>query len=450
MPFHKIKKLIRGRICASKNINDAMVNTCWLSAEKVFRMALGLTVGAWMARYLGPDKFGTYNFIIAMFTLFFGFSRMGLDNIVIRDLVKGKKDKNALLGSALLLKLLSGLGAMGLLLAAISYLRPDDKEIFLMACLISVGFIFQSFSVIEFWFASQVRSKYVAIAKIAALLVYALTTVVLIVAKASLLAFVFVYLLEIVMTYLGIVCFYSLKEQSITKWKANLSTVKELLFESWPLLLSAIAVTVYIKIDAIMLAEMIGDVETGIYSAATRISEAWYFIPVAITSSVSPMLMKSKEKGEEIYLKRLGMLFNLLSALTIFVAIIVTLFSAGIISILFGEEYARSASVLSVHVWAGVFVALGVSQSVWLINEGYTKFAMARTVAGMVSNIILNIFMIPVYGAIGAAVATVISYIISGVVANFFYNKHTRKIMILQIKSLSLLGLKNIKEVMHD
>ncbi|MCP4392977.1 MAG: flippase [Alphaproteobacteria bacterium] len=450
MPFHELSVKIKDITKAHQNLSKAVVNTCWLAFEKVVRLSLGITVGAWMARYLGPDKFGTYSYIIALFTLFYGFSRLGLDNILIRDLVKNSKDKNELLGSAFLLKVFSGFVSIGLMVLTVDYLRPDEPYVKLMALIVSLGFVLQAFSVIEFWFSSQVKAKYTVFAKMFAFVVASIATVVLILMNAPLISFVKVYLFEIALISVGSVCVYCLKEQSITKWKARYSIAKELLAESWPLLLSAIAVTVYLKVDTLMIANMVGDKETGIYNAAVRVSEVWYFIPMAIVSSITPLLIKSKERSKSLFMNRLGMLFNVLSALTILVSLLVTFFSEDIIRILFGEEYQRSASILSVHVWASVFVALGVAQSVWIVNEGYTKFALFRTSLGMLANIMLNIFLIPIHGAMGAAIATIISYAVSGLVSNVFYNRDTRDVFLLQLKSLFLYDLKGISSCIAD
>jgi PST family polysaccharide transporter len=184
-----------------------------------------------------------------------------------------------------------------------------------------------------------------------------------------------------------------------------------------------------------MLGQMIGDKAVGLYSAATRISEVWYFIPVAIASSVSPAIYAAKEVSEALYYQRIKQFLRLLSLLSIVLAVPMSFLSGTIITVLFGKSYEASASILAIHIWASLFVFMGVGTSSWFIAEGLTQFALRRTIIGAITNVFLNIFLIPAYGGVGAAIATVISQAFASFLSNATHPK-TRKIFNIQVKCL--------------
>ena len=188
------------------------------------------------------------------------------------------------------------------------------------------------------------------------------------------------------------------------------------------------------KIDQIMLGQMKGDIEVGIYSAAVRVSELWYFIPTAIVSSVSPSIYAAKEKSERHYYKRIGQLLRLLTYISLAIAIPMTFLSKNVILIMFREEYIEAAKILAVHIWASLFVFMGVATLPWFIAEGLNHVSLGKTLLGAVMNVILNFLLIPEYGGLGAAIATISSQ----AVAAFFSNaldKRTRKLFKIQLQS---------------
>ena len=190
---------------------------------------------------------------------------------------------------------------------------------------------------------------------------------------------------------------------------------------------------VYMRLDMVMLEMMRGSFAVGVYSAATRISEVWYFIPMAIVSSVSPSIMRVKN-DPALLNSRLRKLFSLMTLIACVIGSIVALSSHFIIRILYSNSYSGAAPVLAVHVWASVFVFLGVAQSPWDLTKNLTKLALYRTVMGAIINVAMNLYLIPRYSALGAAIATVVSYSISGVFANIF-SAQTRPIFYMQMRS---------------
>jgi O-antigen/teichoic acid export membrane protein len=233
-------------------------------------------------------------------------------------------------------------------------------------------------------------------------------------------------------TALALIIVYHMSGQRISTWLLNLHRAKVLLRDSWPLLISALTAVLYLRMDVIMLGEMHSEAAVGIYGAATRISEAWYFIPTALVASLQPSIMQAKAHSEELFQARLRNVYNLMSALSISVAMVVTLFADKLVWLLFGQSYEAAGTVLVVHVWAAVAVSLGVASSQYLVVENLQKISMYRTTVGLLCNLGLNVFLIPRYGAWGAAVATLISYSVSTLSMGIFMQGRQQTVMMLR------------------
>ncbi|MES1168032.1 MAG: polysaccharide biosynthesis C-terminal domain-containing protein, partial [Oleiharenicola lentus] len=210
-----------------------------------------------------------------------------------------------------------------------------------------------------------------------------------------------------------------------------------LLREAWPLMLTSLAVIVYMKIDEVMLRQMAGPAAVGVYAAAVRISELWYFVPVALASSVLPALLRTRERDAVHYRARLQQFFDLNAGLAYGSAIPLALASGWITRLAYGEAFAAAGPVLAVHIWASLFVFLGVARGQWLVNEGHTRFYFLATLAGAVTNIGLNLVLIPRQGALGAAWATLIAYGLAAWLTTFASGR-TREIAWMQTRAILL------------
>jgi len=436
----RLPAFVQKRLDGRHHLQKVIGNISWLFADKILRMGVGLFVGVWMARYLGPERFGIFSYVIAFVGLFNVVATLGLDSIVVRDLVHDSKLKNEMLGTTFALKLVGAIASIVLTLSVITALRPGDSEIRWMVAILAGGAIFQAFDAIDFWFQSRVESKYSVYAKNGAFLGIACAKIVLILSGAALIAFVWTAFAEVVLGALGLVLAYKISGHRISRWTGNMRLARGLLQRAWPLIFAGAAVAIYVKIDQVMLGEMLGNKAVGIYSAAVRLSELWYFIPVAIVSSVTPALIEARKINEKLYYERLARLFRLVVWIGFAIAIPTTFASGLVIKLIYGQQYMSSGTVLAIHIWAIIAVSLGVAQSVWTVNEGLMKWALVRTSIGAISNIVLNLLLIPVYGVIGAAVATVVSYCLSDVIANAFYKK-TRRIFVLELKAMNPLAV---------
>jgi PST family polysaccharide transporter len=403
--FQKIKKFT-----VSPQLSQIVGNTGWLFSEKILQMVLGLLVGVWVARYLGPTEFGFLNYALIFTSLFSPLAKLGLDRIVVRDIVQNPSDKNKILGSCFLVKFIGGIVAYLLTFVVISKLHPNDIISRNLVMIIGFGLCFQVFYTIDFWFQSQVKSKYTVWSKNLAYVLVNLIKIVLIYVKAPLVYFAWNVLIEVILSAIGLVIAYRLTGEKIQSWKINLSQCKKMLKDSLPLMFSGMVVMIYLRVDIIMLEQIFGSESVGIYSVATRISELWYVVPTAIVSSVSPSIIEAKSLGNTLYEYRLKKLFTLITCLAYAIAIPMSFLATPIVKLMYGEAYIVSGSVLSIHIWASVFVFLGLGKGIWIVAEGLTNFSIISTTCGAVVNVMLNLVLIPQYKEVGAAIATVISY----------------------------------------
>ena len=425
-----------------KEFKSVVTNIGWLFADRILRMGVGLVVGVWIARYLGVEQFGIFNYAISFVGLFSTISSLGIPFLVVRTITHEPENTSKILGTAFWLQILGGCVTLLFSVITISVLRHDDPlMINMVAVLASVG-IFQAFDTIDLWFQSQLKSKYTVLAKNGAFAIITLVKILLIKCDAPLLAFASSTLAETMIGVVWLIYYYTIQGEKIKTWQWSFSLAKRLLNESYPLILSGLAVTIYMKIDQIMLGEMIGSQSVGLYSSATRISEVWYFIPIAISSSVAPAIYAAKNEGNEsLYYRRIRQLLSLVSFISIVVALPMSFLSGNIITMLFGNEYAKAGPILAVHIWAGFFVFTGVGSSPWFIAEHLTHVRMLITIMGAFSNVLLNLYLIPLYGGLGAAIATIISQAIATFIGNIFFPE-TRKIFKLQIQSMLFLAPK--------
>ncbi|MGC2614807.1 MAG: flippase [Terracidiphilus sp.] len=408
-------------------------NMGWLMVDRVIRMGMGLFVGVWVARYLGPAQFGSLNFAAAFVALFGSVTTLGLDGIVVREVLQKAEDTCEILGTTLALRGGAGLVAMAASIGTLALIQRHDRMALLLVSILSLTLVFQALDTIDVFFQSQVRSKITVWAKNAAFLLFVVVRVYLVIAKAPLWTFAVAMTGEVALGAAGLVLGYRLSGGRLSSWRSSKKRATELLKQSWPVIFSAMAVMVYMRLDMVMLKMMQGDFAVGLYAAATRISEVWYFIPMAIVSSVSPAIMRAKDDPALFY-GRLRKLFSLMTLSACVIGSIVALASNAIVRILYSSGYRGAGPVLAVHVWASVFVFLGVAQSPFDVTKSLFKLSLYRIVAGAVINVVMNLYLIPRYSAMGAAIATVVSYAISGVFSNVF-SAQTRPIFYMQMRS---------------
>jgi polysaccharide transporter, PST family len=415
------------RIAAFKNkflsadVLPIVNNISWLFFDRILRMGISLLVGVWVARHLGPADFGTWNYGIAIVSIFSVLNTLGLENIVIKKVVSQPEQTNTILGSAFSLRLAgSVIGMAGATLAAL-LLDGKSSQLVFIVLIGSWAFMFQSFDIIATYYQSHLHAKKTVVAKTIGFVIANLAKIICVFINANLWAFVWISFFEIVIGAIGLVSFYRIA--GIRKWLSSKKEMVELLKEGWPLFISSLLIIIYMRIDQVMLGSMLGERSVGIYSVAVRIAEIWYFIPTVIISSVYPGLVAFRKNNIEMYRKRLLAIFKYFFLFSLFVSIIFAFSSDFIVQLLYGPDYAQSSPILQVTIWSGIFVFLGVAASTYMVIEGITRISLLKTLIGAATNVLLNLFLIPLYGAMGAAIATLVAYFMAAYLSNVFFSK---------------------------
>ncbi|MDL5057064.1 flippase [Geitlerinema calcuttense] len=432
-----LNKIVRSRQELSPESRKIIHNTGWLFASKIGRMFVSLFVATWVARYLGPNQFGTLQYALAFSGFFMPLSTGQMGPIITRELVRRPEHRSIILGTAFILQLLGGMVAASLCVVGIFILAPSNSLIRILVFIVSLKFFLNSLQPIENWFESQVNSKFTVFAEHLSFLVISAIKCGLIIWQAPLVAFAIVIILEALLYGLFLIFYYQRDRQSIYNWKGNLQTFKYLLKESFPLLLSSTACVIYINIDKIMLGNMIDSQAVGIYSSASALSEASSFLPLIVCSSLYPAIIQSKNSESSVYQKKMQRFYDSISFLSYSAIALMIPLSGLAIALLYGNSYQAAIPILKIHIWSTLFTFLGIAQSKWIVAEGLQLFNFYSRLAGLISNIALNGLLIPTYGGTGAAIATLISYAI-GSYLYFLFIPQTRNNAILMTKAICL------------
>jgi len=440
---------MKNNILRSNVAKKVLENSSWLVANTIFNMILGIFVSALVARYFGPNKFGQLNYAVAFVSLFTSIASLGLETLVIKNIVNKTWDEGRVLCTSFVLRVIGGS-----LLTIIAYIvskiiDPNDKLTNTLVIIISFTMILKAFEVIEYWIQAHQQSKISSIIRMLTYILISIMKLMVVFYKCSIIIYAFIYIIDAVIFGIAIAVSYFKFREIKSPLKFNIKYMKYILSQCWYLILSGLMVSLYNRIDQVMLGSMlISKTETGIYSAAVSIAEMWYFVPMAIITSFKPVIMLKKRENEESYMKSIQILYNITTFISLSFGIFITIFGKIIVGILYGTAYAKSASVLIILVWAGTFAMQGCCRSIWLVSEGLQKYSMAYTFVACLVNISLNYFLIPKYGAYGAAIATLLAQFSNIIALSFFKKTKVSTKMIL--KSFSPLYMfRSLKMIIH-
>jgi PST family polysaccharide transporter len=401
-------------------------------------MVLSLLVGLWVARYLGPTGFGLLNFSTAFVALFAFLGDLGLQAVVIRDLVRWPEKRLQIVISALAVRLIGTLLALIVIGGSILLLRGGDSTSRALVLVQALGLIPQVCDVIDFDYQARMHPRPVTIIRILSLIVAAGMRIVLITHGAHLIWFAWAIVTDTFVSAFLMLGFCWLKGPVLAFSHLSIAEMQRLVKECWPLAIASLSVMLYMRVDQVMIGQILDDRAVGIFSAAVRVSESWYFIPMAVLAAVSPYLTAQHQLSNDRYQKHLIFLTRAMFGLSIIVAVVFT-FSAGrLTEFLYGKAYGPAASVLAVHAWAGVFANLGIAAGPWFVNAGILKIRMTHTLIGALVNVVMNLWMIPRFGVVGAAVSTLVSYSAAAFWLNAISPK-TRPLFFMQAKSLLMI-----------
>lgn len=385
-------------------------NISWSFAGQMFSLVMSFFVGALVARYLGPERYGVLNYALSFVTIFVFLSSFGVDNILVREILKYKEKSESILNTAFVIKIFGG--ALIIITASIfSQVVNSDPYITGLIFIYSLHLIFLSLNVTSSYFQATVRHKYLFVAQFISTIAVSLLKLYFVYNGFGVGWFVLALVFETALSSFIVLRFFQ-KSGQVLKFSPDLGLAKKLLADSWPFILSTAFYLIYTKIDQVMIGKMIDAKSLGIYSAGVRVAELWYFVPAIICGVIFPAIANAKLVDQELYEKRIKKVFILIISISIIFALAQLFFAKYIILILFGRAYLDSVIILKIYTWAGVIVSSIIIIQQYLIIENKTRLIMTSSFLGAMTNVALNLILIPLFGIVGSALATLVSYAI--------------------------------------
>lgn len=385
--------------------------------EKGSRLIIGVMVSSLMARSLGPDGFGELNYLISLLTIASVLSSLGLNRIIVREVANNIEDRffcHSTVLTAFYLRLVVSFILWLVVVAASALFWPENM---LFVIIIFASLFFISFDVFDFYAQGISDFKIISLCRLATFLVTSLLKIGVILLGGGLEEFVWLVMIEY---FLVAVLFYFVfvrrRHLELQPQQVQVRRGIELVMESWPEIIAGFGAILFMRLDQILLQWLSGDASVGIYSAATRITEAWYFLPSVIIATTFPKLVSLRSSSYERYFEGIRALMSFLVMLSVAVALFFSLTADWIVALLFGPNYAESANVIVLHTWGGIFLCMGITSGSWLVAERKLKLNLQRNLFGLAVSAITNWMLIPLYGVTGSAIATV-----AGLGAAFYF-----------------------------
>jgi len=428
--------VIREWLEGSPHLRKAIGNTGWLLFDRILRMLIGVTVGAWVARYLGPAQFGELAYVIAFIAFFQVIAGLEADGFIVRDLARNQGDAAVILGTSLRLRVACGVICWLAATLLMYLLHPEDGRLCLLVVIVGALLVFQASDTVDLWFESQSQSRRTVLAKLVSYLFSNGIKVVLLLCKAPLVAFAGVISLESATLAAALFVAYR-RFQVEGRWRADITLAKKLLRLCWPFIASGVMITAYMRIDQIMLKEMLGERELGIYAVALTLAQVWNIIPATLVASLAPFVARKKSRGEAEYRDALVIIFRFFAIVALMGAGLTAVASPWVVGLLYGAEYRSSAAVLSVLVFVIIFIFQGMAQALWVVNDNVRIVNLIGTFLAALVSIGANLVLIRKFGIMGA----VFSYLLAQGASVVFFPCLFRKDL-LDLYKRAFLGLK--------
>lgn len=425
----------------SSNKQKVVSNLLWAVAGKVVMLCGTLVLGIILARYLGPEKYGLMNYVISYCYLFQVLACFGLDSIEVREEAAQPTQYNTIIGTAFWIKVIFGIICIGLCISTAAFIGEDLYTISLIA-IYSTYIVFNSFAVIRNYFTSRVENRYVVLSEIFRTFVGIAIKLTLWALGCSLTWFVAAFAFDYVLLAGGYITAYRKKIGPLRRWRFSFPCAKQLLWQSFPLLLTNAAVIIYQRIDQVMIGTMIDKQSVGYFSVATKFVEVMIFIPATLNNTISPVLVQLREKGEQLYREKAQQFINVTVWVSIICSGIMSLLAYWVILFTFGEQYLPSVAILQVLSFKMAASALSSSAGAMLIVEHLQRWVFIRDIFGCVVCVILNWWLLPQYGAIASAFVAIAANVCAGYIADAIIPAY-RHLFVRQTRAL-LLGWRDL------
>ena len=419
-------------------------NLNWIIIGKLIQMLLGFIVGIYSTRYLGPLNYGIINYTASYISFFSVLVNLGIDNYIMKELIDYKDKQGEVLGSGIVLRILSSLLAIIGLYGILMITDKNDPVIQTVGFLQSLNLLFGSVNLISYWYQMQLKSKTTSIITTIGYAIMTVYKIYILILQKDIRYFAFTGTFETLLTTILLLALY--RKDNGPKLEFSKAMAKDLLKNSYHFILSGLMVVIFNQTDKIMLKQMLDETATGFYSLASNLCNYWTFVLAAIITSANPIILESKKGNEDHYYKRIRQLYAAVIWISVFVSLIITVGAPHIIKLLYGEKYIQSVAPLRILTWSVLFSYLGVARGAWLVSEGLQRYVKYLTTIGAIANVVMNWLLIPQYGAFGAALATLLTQIIVNFIVPLFL-KDLKKNSLLIIDAFLLKDVINFEAI---
>lgn len=414
-------------------IRRIATNSAWLLIDRIIRLGGGLGLVIWMARTVGPESFGPFGFASAIAGITAAIGTLGLQSVVMRDVVRNHEGNQLdALSAAFLLRLVASVLLFAAAGISVLLLRGTSDSTVILTLILAAAILPQALDVLEWCLLSHERARLVTLTRTSVFALFAAIRAGIILTHGTVEAFALTIPAEALSGAAALFFVARRDDIRVAVMRAQPERIRAYALAALPLVGTAIFVQVYMRADQLMVMELLGNTEAGLYSAAVRISEAWNFIPVAAMLAMAPRLTAAHRRSDSEFMHLLSRVIGTLAGASIIFALVVWLYADRIIVAVYGRDYKAAATALGIHVFSSVLVTIGVASAPFFVNKELFGIAMLQTAIGGALNVGLNIVLIPRLGIAGAAVATVIAYAFSAVLLNAAF-RPTRTLFRFQV-----------------
>ncbi len=409
------------------NLKDFYKKSSLLFLENILSFFLGFLGTIIVARYLGPSNFGILSFCLGLFAIASIGSHMGLQDLATKEILINKSDMKQTMGTIFFVKLAGSIVSLILLLIYATISTNVDSSKFIIILILSFCLLLNPFNVFISWMQAEVLTKYIFFTKFLSNFIAFLSRISFVLLSLSLVYFGFISFISLlILALFGFLFFYKTTKINLFDLDFNYQKYRDIISNSFLSLISTFFAVILLKIDIIMINHFLGDYSTGLYSAASRITEAIYFIPNILLIPLFPVLTDLLKKNYQDFARLQQQIYDGLFLLSFFLFLVIFVLSDHIIYLLYGESFSLASSVLKVHSISIILVYVRAAFRRWVFLKDILKINLITQIIGCGLNIILNLYLIPNMGLIGAAYSTVLSYFISSFLIFYFF-KSTRE-----------------------
>ncbi len=385
--------------------NKVIKNASWIIVCRIIQSVLALFIGMVTARYLGPSNFGLLNYASSVVAFVVPLAQLGLRNVLVEEIVSHPEREGKTLGTSLVMGVISSICCIIGCLSFVSIANAGEQDTFLVCVLYSISLVFQMTELIQYWYQAKLLSKYTSVVSLVAYVIVSVYKVFLLITGKSIYWFALSYAFDYFLISAALIVIY--RKLGNQKLSFSFSLGKQLLSRSRYYIVSSMMVTVFAQTDKIMIKLMIGNAENGYYSTAMTCAGMTTFVFVAIIDSLRPVIFESKKVSHQKFETNMSLLYSIIIYMGLAQSVVLTIFAAPIVNILYGEEYLSAIPLLQIVTWYTAFSHMGSVRNIWMLAEEKQKYLWIINFSGAVLNVIGNLLLIPIVGATGAAIASV-------------------------------------------